>query len=302
MFRRINLKQETGAELAAGRSAPRADLNIQRWPIVRAYVPAREEWRVSGTGSAGIVRQQPDGQFVTAFFTISLMQGGMDVIFGAEGSTLAEIEAGIREMRGTLPPMEPGPPQLAARYIWGAYAWSMADGQSWSRLLTSRYLGLVPRLPGTRLAWLDQFVGERGLVPSGLIEAIAQNPVPENLPADKEVAIATIMEFDLTGTTATIVTLQRDEDFVELPREKTAVQFHWMRESSSRPGQRVPYGLIRIERGKLIAQASTLSLAALCVTKLNETLAGRLKLRHVEWHDPASLPGRLLGAAPFRKA
>src|SRR5438105_1684031 len=95
-------------------------VEIQRWPIIRAFVPVKEVWRVSGCGSAGIIRQRPDGQFTSSFFMISLMYGGLETVFGIDTATIDELESHLANISELLPPMEPGPPQLAARFAWGA--------------------------------------------------------------------------------------------------------------------------------------------------------------------------------------
>ena len=93
----------------------RREPNRRQWPIVRAYVPMGDAWRVSGWGTAGIVRRQPDGKLTYSIFTIDLSRGGLLEAFGAEDTTEELLEASSGEMIDLLPPFVVGEADLAAR-------------------------------------------------------------------------------------------------------------------------------------------------------------------------------------------
>src|SRR5258705_6402945 len=102
-----------------------------RWPLVKAFVPSPDPWRVSGYGSAGVIRRQPDGRCASAFFTFSLMHLGIETMFGEDDKPLEEIEKGLREYRHLMPPCEEGPEDLVSRFVWGAYGLNSWGGIEW---------------------------------------------------------------------------------------------------------------------------------------------------------------------------
>src|SRR5258706_12393137 len=76
----------------------RREPNRRQWPIVRAYVPMEDVWRVSGWGTAGIVRRQPDGKLTYSIFTIDLSSGGLLEAFGADDRTEDDLQSSTSEM------------------------------------------------------------------------------------------------------------------------------------------------------------------------------------------------------------
>jgi hypothetical protein len=55
-------------------------------------------FRATGCGTAGVLRQAPDGSLTSAFFTIKLIRGGLTGAFGNNGTDDAETEAALRTM------------------------------------------------------------------------------------------------------------------------------------------------------------------------------------------------------------
>src|SRR5438105_3862744 len=94
-------------------------VDYRSWPLVKAYVPVEDVWRGTGLGTAGIVRQRPDGTLITAFFNISLIDGGITGMMGKDETTLEEEQEFLDSLRHLMPPLTEGPADLAARYIWG---------------------------------------------------------------------------------------------------------------------------------------------------------------------------------------
>src|SRR5688572_12457832 len=77
---------------------------FERWPVVGAYVPMEDCWRATGLGTAGVVRQRPDGKLITAFFNLSLIDGGLGGMFGKDETDRAEIADMLDSLRFQIPP------------------------------------------------------------------------------------------------------------------------------------------------------------------------------------------------------
>jgi hypothetical protein len=128
---------------------PAAKTDIRQWPIVRAYVPVEDVFRATGFGSAGVVRQQPNGKLRYSFFLFGLLDEGITSIFGKEDTTQDEIDGLLKRLGTGIPPFQFGAAELAARYIWGAQTLSFDHGFD-AIPESARYFALVPALSGTR--------------------------------------------------------------------------------------------------------------------------------------------------------
>jgi hypothetical protein len=271
-----------------------------QWPIVRAYTPVPDAFAVSGFGMAGVVRRQPDGRFCFVMFLLNLSVGGIESMFGKDDfATVEELEQVLREATVRLPPWQPGPPELAARYVRGAFAWgrNCVDYPAAAR----DYLKMVPPLPGAPKRsdrWLVQmYLQEPALLSSDLLAAIewlVEGPTDNEIPRGKEMAVATFMEFDVDDPPALRRVIEsRPKDFhrVESNEHGDAFDgdaFYWIKPRRKHPGQRVPHGLIvlnRYDKNPVRAQAPTPSGASLLVMLLNELTDKRVRLRHVEWDE-----------------
>src|SRR5258705_13409793 len=93
----------------------RPEPNRRAWPIVRAYVPVKDAWRVSGCGTAGIVRRQPDGALTYSIYNIELTKGGLTGAFGKDNESQEQIEESVMELADLMPPFEEGDADLMAR-------------------------------------------------------------------------------------------------------------------------------------------------------------------------------------------
>ncbi len=279
----------------------RGSSDRRSWPVVKAYVPVEDCFRATGCGTAGVLRQGPDGSLTSAFFTIELIQGGLTGAFGKDG-TDAEIEAALRAMSASIPPLEPGSVDLAARYIWGAYAWSLERRRRWPATMKGRYLDVAPLLDGTTDSWLQQFAGPHGLLPPKLAEVARRNTSAlDDIPDGREVVIFTTITFALDDAEDAVRKLRQwRPDFVEESSEHGVVRFGWTREYPkdhwsplSRLGGRQSLGSVEVAKaGALTAQAKTLSMAAVLFGKLRERLGRRIRMVSAEWKDAADLTGR----------
>lgn len=280
-----NTRQGARKHSAARSQDPRA------WPIIGAYVPNADAWAVSGFGAAGIVRRQPDGKIAYCFYTFSLIEGGFTGAFGKDDAADEDVESALKDVAAHLPPIVAGPAQLASCYVHGAYAMSAAAGAQWSDEIR-RYLSMLPPIPGTRQWWLQQFVGEGGLAPAGLVTYLEKHPSPPEVPRGKEMQIATFVSMAVADSRGLLLELKsRPDDFLELPDSPDAAMFHWMKERRVEPGRRVPHGVVAVASDSVEAHAATLSLASLLITKL-KALAPResdLRLVRARWAEPSEL-------------
>ncbi len=275
------------------------------WPVVKAYVPVEDCFRATGCGTAGVVRQAPDGKLVSSFFNIELLDGGLKNAMGKDQTDEAEIEDFLESLKYMMPPTEPGPVDLAARYIWGAYAWSRQDGFDFPEEMKARYLRVVPLLSGTQNWWLQQFIGPDGLVPPKLLEVIEDNPVPDDLPEGKEILIFSTINFDLSDPQAALEHLRgAAPEFTEVEPDGATTCFDWSRKYPRNHwsplrlmGGRQSLGSVRVDDNTLVAESKTLTMAAVLVAKLKDMLGDRIHLRDTVWKGAAEMI-REAGAKP----
>jgi hypothetical protein len=280
--------------------APRID--FWRWPLVKAFVPSPEPWRVSGYGSAGVIRRQPDGRCASAFFTFSVMHVGIETMFGQDDKPAEEIERGLREYGHLMPPCEEGPEDLVSRFVWGAYGLSLWGDVEWEPDKVGRYLRMVPPLSGTRNWWFQQFVGENGLVPPELWEHVQPLiTVADRSPQGKEPAVATFMTYaGVDGDAAAQALRSRPDVFTESTGGGGGhpPTFFWMRERRAEPGRKVKHGAVVVGATTIQAHAATLSLASIMVGVMKDALGPELRLTDASWSDPSKLgfdpPGRMI--------
>lgn len=287
-------------------------------PVVRAYVPLREAWQVGGVGSAGVIRRHPDGRWAFALFWLSLWEDGLVQMFGDERRAPQEVEEFLHEIRPHIPPLEEGPVELAADYIWGAYALGAQRGVEWPPE-AQRHLDLVPKPPGSPKGWLRRLIGpapaHRRLTPAGLLRVLRHLPPSEELPERLEPLIYTRMTFQVADTQSARGSLQgaicargsgserveREACFEYLgpapapeaaPEGEVAECFDWTREypeghwsPAAAWGGRQILGTVWLlpARGELIAETKTLSMAARLAAHLKELLGDDLQLRKTSW-------------------
>jgi hypothetical protein len=270
---------------------------VRSWPIVRAYVPVRDAWQATGFGTAGVIREQPDGRWATAFFWISLLDEGLVNLFGKDDTTAEECDTFLKSLDPLMPPTEEGPVELAAQYIWGAYALGQKKGFLWPPGLADRYFSMVPKPLGSSSQWLNRLIGSGGLTPPGLLKVIRENPVPEDIPEDQEIAIFTRMTFQLENVEAVIEQLRkRQPDFSYLGHEGDIELFDWTREYPKnhwsplkRLGGRQILGSVRVGPDQLIAEVKALSMGARLVGNLKGMFGEQMRLKETTWRSMSDL-------------
>lgn len=259
------------------------------WPIVRAYVPQRDAWLASGVGTAGIIRERPDGRWASAYFTFSVLEGGVIVVFGKDETTPAANDELLESSTEHIPPFEPGPPELAAAFIRGALAFGAEQGHLFPPRELAPRLALVPPLPGSLHERSQRFIGEGGLAPPGLW-AVARRFLKEQerSPPGKEVLIRTCLTFDLPPEVNVNAALAaRRPEFERTSTIEGKKVFQWSRPAPaapSAPPQRQLLGRLYLAPDALLADVPVLSRAALLTMRLRELLGDGLRLRAAAYH------------------
>ncbi len=264
------------------------------WPIVRAYVPPEDCWQSTGYGVAGIVREQPNGKLASSFFVMGLTRGGLMTVFGHIDSDWEEIEGDLRKQRHKMPPTAIGEPRLAARYIWGAYAWSLEDDLLWPEELERQHLALVPPMAGSRTRWLGQFAGPTGVVPGDLYDLVKSiDPMHDATTETPEPLVFTEITYAVADQAKVLEKLRSSAPHITpMDQDLDTVYFECTREHNPRKvmplepvRSRQPVGTLRIQGGKLIAEARSLSLAAYLISKLRESAGELLVYEKTMWSD-----------------
>ncbi len=264
------------------------------WPIVRAYVPPEDCWQSTGFGTAGIVREQPDGKLAASFFIMGLTRGGLMNVFGHVNSSWEEIERDLRIQRHKIPPTIEGDPKLATRFIWGSYAWSLEDDLIWPDELERQHLALIPPMPGSRTRWLGQFAGPTGVIPGDLYDLVKSiDPMLEPTPDMPEPLVFTEITYSIADQAKVLEKLRAaGPHIVSMDQDLDTVYFECTREYNPRKvmplepvRSRQPVGTLRIQGGKLIAEARSLSMAAYLIGKLREYASELIVFEKTEWSD-----------------
>lgn len=257
------------------------------WPLVRAYAPVADVWQATGLGTAAVVRRQPDNRCVSAFFTIHLLDHGLQMVFGKSDATLEETDHLIASLRDEIPPMAESSIEEAALYAWGVFALSEIDGCSFPPDVLEQFLALVPRPAGSMVELRDALLGPGGPTPSALMEVIAANRMTGDMPEGREVVILTEMTFDLSDPTSAVTRLRRAGPRFE---QEDSHQFCWTRpypkghwSPLAQLGGRQILGSVRVDGDALIAESKTLSMAARLAAILKDMFGDTLRLRGTRW-------------------
>lgn len=272
------------------------------WPVVRAYVPLRDAWQASGYGTAGVIRVGPNGQAAASFFVLNLSQQGITSMFGQDVDSLTAATKLLTGAQGLVPPYEEGPVELAAEYVYGAWALAEESGASWPPGQTAQFLALMPRPEGGRAQWLARLTEAGGLTPPELLRTLHENPEPEGIPASQERMFPTTMTFALEHSTgehlrsaAPAFRFERMDGEIE--------RYDWTREYpkghwSGRKGRQV-IGHVLVRPGELVARAFTLSMAARLVGELKVLMGERIRLVHTDWKNADEFLATARSSAPL---
>ncbi|MGH7177895.1 MAG: hypothetical protein ACREJC_10975 [Tepidisphaeraceae bacterium] len=266
----------------------------RRWPIIASYVPDPDVWRVTGCGIAAIFRQIPDGRVASALFDIELMHGGIKMMYGKDDHASLDDALGLLEIaRKHAPPCVPGEPDLAARYVYGAYALGLDMGFDFPAEQRRPYFSLLPMMAGTKNWWLQQLTHD-DLTPARLVEIVRAIDAPDEVPEDKEMICLTTAIFDVDDGQAACEKLaehhpefayddEDDQGYEVFTFTREYPKNHWSPLASL--GGRQILGNVRIRATELQASAQVLSMAARLVTRLKQVIGGSIRLRGAEWKN-----------------
>jgi hypothetical protein len=261
---------------------------VERWPIERAFVPIDDIWRSTGSGTVGIIRRSPDGQCWSCIAPIQLNMGGITGFTGDMEKPLEQILGLYQKLtQGCLiPPSEEGSPELAARYLWGAYGWGLDRGSTWPPGTRKRFLNLFPPLAEKKEDWVRQFVKVDPLVPHNVQDMLRRFAAPDDLPEGKEVIVPTLMTLSVPDYGGMVAALRSMRAlFQEQAAEGEINVFHWMKERRAAPGRKVVHGVIRIRPAEMTLEGTTLSSAAELAFRVRETVGSGPRLQRVRWMD-----------------
>lgn len=263
------------------------------WPLVRAYAPVPDIWRATGLGTAAVVRRQPDGRLSSAFFTIHLVAGGLQWVFGKPDATQEETDEIIAAVRSQVPPMVESSLEQSALYAWGAFALCELTGKPFPPEALEQYFVLLPRPPGSMQELRDALIGPGGPTPAELVQAIAANPMTDDIPEDQEIVLFTEMTFDVQAPRSAVESLRAAEPTFTEQGDGAFVwtrpypKGHWSPLASLGTSQVL--GSVRITGDALIAAANTLSMAAKLAATLKDMLGDTIRLRSTRWRGASDL-------------
>ena len=272
------------------------------WPVARAYVPLRDAWQASGYGTAGVIRVGPNGQAAASFFVLNLSQQGISSMFGRDVDSLTAATKLLTGAQGLVPPYEEGPVELAAEYVYGAWAFAEQSGASWPPGQTEQFLALMPRPEGGRAQWLARLTGAGGLTPPELLHALLENPEPEDMPEGRERMLPTTMTFALEHLAGEHLRSAAPA-FRFQNTDGEGESYDWTREYpkghwSGRKGRQV-LGHVLVRPGELVARAFTLSMAARLVGELKVLMGERIRLVHTDWKNADEFLATARSSAPL---
>ncbi len=278
-------------------SAEKRKFDPAALPIVRAYVPLRDAWIASGTGTAGILREHPDGDRFHLLFLIDLSAGGLRGVMSRDKVSAEFFERSLEEIKEHgLSPLEEGPVELASEYIWGSYALTEAAVGPWPSEMDRLYMSAVPRPPGTKQEWVERLVGPEGSIPPQFLQYLAAHPPAEDQPEEVVSPVFVTMMFQVYEPLMAAQKIRaRKHDFLQSERPKGQVGFDWYydpeRGSSVlwTPDRKVPVGTLTFEGDKLQAQTAALHLAARLISILEQEARIDMNLVGVRWDDPQDL-------------
>lgn len=163
------------------------------WELLASYGPRPEIWRASSYGTVLVARRAPDGKEAVVLALISLSENGISFVAGdpaAAAGTWGKMLARLARRPDHLPAPVPMPPEHAAEYLYGAYAWGVLSRSAGLQPYRP-CLNILKPPPGKMQRWQARLVGPGGLTPEGLVRVVRENPRPPGLPEGQELVIVT---------------------------------------------------------------------------------------------------------------
>lgn len=287
-------------ELEKGGDESIEDFPDPSWPIVKAFVPDREIMRICGIGSAGFVRQQPDGLLSITFFIMNPLEGGISEIFTKNNLNVKELDELMNMFQRNLPPWHEGSSEIASLCIWGFY-YLFHDMKNVSEDWLDEmklYLSLVPAPKGNRQKWKTEITASGGYILPDFIDFIKNRDIPPDIPEGKEIMTYTTVTYAVwePDKIAEVLMSCEPEFSVETSKQNKKWQFSWTREypighdsPAAKLGGRQVLVNGSISKDKLVIEGTTLSMTAHACQRLLELAGNNLTFIGVKWLDPLEL-------------
>lgn len=177
------------------------------WELQASYGPRPEVWRATGYGTVLVARRAPDGKEAVVLALLSLSENGVSFLAGnpaAAAGTWRKMLASLARRPDYLPAPVPMPPEHAAEYLYGAYAWGVLSRSACLQPYRP-CLNILKPPPGKMQRWQAGLVGPGGLTPEGLVRMVRENPRPSGLPEGQELVIVTRVRLSLGAGNGTKV-------------------------------------------------------------------------------------------------
>jgi hypothetical protein len=272
-----------------GKPANELPADAHTWPILHAYAPWRDCWNATGCGAVIIIRHAPDGRYGVAAGNIILMSGGVSIVFGRTFDSLAEVDEFLADMDRILAPWGEADPEVVGEYAWGARALTKSYGSEFDGRAEALFQ-MFPPVRGTSAQRIARLLGDGGLTPPALAAIVKRNCRPDAPDDGREPMVITTLAFRIGDYRSTLRAMRAAEpDFSEVEEH----EFVWTREYPkghwspfAGSGQRQILGSACLEEGGILkAEAKTLSMSAVLVSKVRKLARGDLRIEKVEWSD-----------------
>jgi hypothetical protein len=86
----------------------RSQPDRSKYPLVRAIVPVRDAFAVSGYGTAAVVRRHPEDRLCYAMFFLNLSGGGIETMGGEDDVDQARVDEILNLSLPLMPPSTSG--------------------------------------------------------------------------------------------------------------------------------------------------------------------------------------------------
>jgi hypothetical protein len=290
---KLPMRRNSQNKFISNITEPRLEQNTSSWPVIKAYAPIPEVWKATGNGTAGVIRQQPNGQYALASFHLMMLEGGIHAAAGKNDASLEDLEAFHRDVRENIPPYQEDTLATVSEYVWGAWAFGREYGYTFPAGKLDAYLSLIPKPPGREELWKKRLVGLGGRTPSGLLSVVRECfQLSVELEVDKELPVITTSYFihpdhkrlrEALRQTHPLVYFEPDEEgnVIEITREYP--DSHAMATS----GERQPIARVALQtKNEVLVQFATLSMGARAIEVLQNICGGVLRYQRSEWHNP----------------
>jgi hypothetical protein len=267
--RKLMRARRPGLKLPETRRAPTrsaAGRVLARSPLLAAFVPDPDVWRVAGAGRTLVARRRADGRVAWASLLFDLKRPRSTLLFGSlesdEGAFEEIVESLVRIEDAV--PVVGGSQRLAARFTFGALAYVRGLVPEIAPDEGASLLSVFERPAGGVAEHHRAFAGKDGLCTPDLLRCVARE-VGAELGADEALPTQVAMTFAAADPAELARALAADPDFVAAEPGELA----WAPARGA--GKRL--GHARLHGSRLEAETVSLELAGVLCARLKR-LAG----------------------------